>query len=289
MTRSIVVDLQRPSVTRRVVRTAVLLLLIAVMVYPVLWLVSTSLKSPDEIATNNLSLLPKHLTWSNYVKGWTGLPSVTFGRFFLNSLLIASATVLANTVSCLVTAYAFARLRFPLRRVWFSVMICTLLLPSHVLIVPQYALFRWLGWINTPLPLVVPKLLATEAFFVFLIVQFIRGIPRELDEAARVDGCTPYTVFWHVIMPIARPALVTTAIFSFIWTWNDFFTQLIYLTDVDTQTVPIGLSTFADAGGGTAVGPLFAMSVLSLLPVFLFFVGFQRLLVSAIVPNRLRR
>jgi multiple sugar transport system permease protein len=264
----------------------VLVLLVAVL-YPLLWMIGTSLKSPAEIASN-LAIWPQHITWHNYVEGWTGLPSITFGRFFLNSLVIALGVVVANMASCLVTGYAFARLRFRLRRLWFAIMIGTLLLPHHVLIIPQYILFRHFHWINTPLPMVVPKLLATDAFFVFLMVQFIRGIPRELDEAAQIDGCTPYRVFWHVILPLSRPALVTTAIFSFIWTWNDFFTQLIYLNDLTKYTVPIGLRLFMDSGGQSQIGPMFAMSVLSLAPVFVFFVAFQRMLVEGINTTGLK-
>jgi multiple sugar transport system permease protein len=135
---------------------------------------------------------------------------------------------------------------------------------------------------------VVPKLLATEAFFVFLMVQFIRTIPRDLDEQARIDGCNVYQVFWHIILPLTRPALVTTAIFSFIWTWNDFFSQLIYLNDLTKFTVPIGLRAFLDSTGTSAVGPMFAMSVLSLLPVFLFFLAFQRMLVEGISTSGLK-
>jgi multiple sugar transport system permease protein len=274
--------LSRPaSPAVRAVRLLILLVLLATVLYPLVWMIGTSLKSPTEIASN-MGLLPKHVTWGNYHDGWFGLPSINFGRFFLNSLVISCGVVLANMASCLVTAYAFARLRFPLRRVWFAIMIGTLLLPNHVLIIPQYILFRHLGWINTPLPLIAPKVLATEAFFVFLMVQFMRGIPRDLDEAARLDGCSPYGVFRHVIVPLVRPALVTTAIFSFIWTWNDFFTQLIYLNDLPKKTVPIGLRMFMDATGQTSLGPMFAMSVLSLLPVFFFFAAFQRMLVEGI-------
>ena len=267
--------------TMTAVRLVVLVAALLVVLYPLLWMVGTSLKSPQEIASN-LSILPQHVTWSNFTRGWAGLPDVSFGRFFLNSLIISLSVVLANMASGLVSAYAFARLRFPLRRLWFAVMIGTLLLPHHVLIVPQFILFRYFGWINTPLPLIIPKLLGTEAFFVFLMVQFIRGIPRELDEAATIDGCGPFGVFRHVILPLARPALITTAIFSFIWTWNDFFSQLVYLNDVTSYTVPIGLRTFLDSSGQSALGPMFAMSVLSLLPVFLFFLAFQRLLVEGI-------
>jgi len=134
----------------------------------------------------------------------------------------------------------------------------------------------------------VPKFLATDAFFVFLMVQFLRGIPRDLDEAAKIDGANPWRIFRHVIAPLARPALVTTAIFSFIWTWNDFFTQLIYLNDPAKVTVPVALRMFLDSTGETSLGPMFAMSVLSLVPVFLFFVAFQRLLVEGINTTGLR-
>jgi multiple sugar transport system permease protein len=264
----------------RVLRVLVLVGVVAVVLYPLMWMVGSSLKSPAEIA-NNLSVLPREVTWNNYAQGWSSL-DVSFGRFFLNSTLIAGATVIANCVSCLLAAYAFARLRFRGRALFFAVMIGTLLLPHHVLIIPQYLLFNAFGWINTPLPLVVPKLLATEAFFVFLMVQFMRGIPRDLDEAAKIDGASPYKIFRYVMLPLARPALVTTAIFSFIWTWNDFFSQLIYLNDLSHYTVPVALRLFVDSEGQSSIGPMFAMSVLSLLPVFLFFLAFQRMLVEGI-------
>ncbi len=170
-------------------------------------------------------------------------------------------------------------------------MIGTLLLPGHVLIIPQYILFRTLGWVGGGLPylpLLVPHFLATEAFFVFLMVQFMRGIPRELDEAAVIDGASPYSVFRHVILPLSRPALVTTAIFSFIWTWNDFFRQLVYLSDLKDYTVPVALTLFIDSTSESSVGPMFAMSLLSLIPVFLFFVAFQRMLVEGINTSGLK-
>ncbi|MEN3306364.1 MAG: pectin-derived oligosaccharide transport system permease protein [Micromonosporaceae bacterium] len=279
---------RRPAMRgRRTLRLLVVLVMLGAVLYPLVWMLGTSLKSPQEIASNT-AVWPRHITWSNFSEGWTGLPGVSFGRFFLNSTVIALGVVLANMASCLVTAYAFARLRFPLRRFWFAIMIGTLLLPHHVMLIPQYILFRHFGWVNTPLPMIVPKMLATDAFFVFLMVQFMRGIPRDLDEAARIDGASPLRVFRHIIAPLSRPALVTTAIFSFIWTWNDFFTQLIYLNDQSKVTVPVGLRMFMDSAGETSLGPMFAMSVLSLLPVFLFFVAFQRLLVEGINTTGIR-
>jgi multiple sugar transport system permease protein len=287
-TQAVVVPARRRASGRGrpAVRYLILIAILVVVLYPLAWVIGSSFKSNTEIA-NNLSVLPREWTPGNYRQGWTSL-DVSFGRFFLNSAMIALAVVVANGASCLVTAYAFARLRFPLRRFWFAIMIGTLLLPHHVLIVPQYILFKQFGWINSPLPLVVPKMLATEAFFVFLMVQFMRGIPRDLDEAAKIDGCTPYGVFRYVMLPLSVPALVTTAIFSFIWTWNDFFTQLVYLNDLNKYTVPIGLRLFMDSGGQTSLGPMFAMTVLSLLPVFLFFVAFQRLLVEGINTSGLK-
>ncbi|MEJ3659040.1 carbohydrate ABC transporter permease [Actinomycetes bacterium KLBMP 9759] len=244
-------------------------------------MIGTSFKSPQEIL-NNIDIWPREFSPGNYAEGWAGIPGITFGRFFLNSTVVAAGVVIGNVVACALAAFAFARLRFPLRGLWFALMIGTLLLPHHVLIVPQYVLFNSLGWINTPLPLIVPKFLATDAFFVFLMVQFMRGIPRTLDEAAEIDGCGPYRRFFHVVLPLTKPALVTTAVFSFIQTWNDFFSQLVYLNDLDQYTVPIGLRLFLDSSGQNAIAPMFAMSVLSLVPVFLFFLFFQRLIVDGI-------
>ncbi|MFC7530627.1 carbohydrate ABC transporter permease [Actinoplanes sp. GCM10030250] len=274
---------------RRLSRPLVLLLLTAIVLYPLVWMLGSSFKSPQEVL-NNMSVFPEVFTPANYTDGWHYF-DVAFGRFFLNSALVAGLTVVANCVSCLLAAYAFARLRFKLRGFWFAIMIGTLLLPGHVLIVPQFVMFKTFGWVGGDwpyLPLLVPQLLATEAFFVFLMVQFMRGVPRELDDAAKIDGCTPYGVFRHVILPLSRPALVSTAIFSFIWTWNDFFRQLIFLSDLEKYTAPVALTMFIDSSGQSAVGPMFAMSVLSLAPVFIFFVAFQRMLVEGINTSGLK-
>ncbi|MFI9639832.1 carbohydrate ABC transporter permease [Micromonospora sp. NPDC051925] len=279
----------RRSGGRQAVRLLVLVVIVAVVLYPLLWMLGTSVKSQEEIV-NNVGLLPETFTPGNFTDGW-GNFDISFGTFFLNSAMVSLLTVVGNAVSCLLAAYAFARLRFRLRGVWFAVMIGTLLLPGHVLIVPQYILFRSLGLVGGEwpyLPLLIPQFLATEAFFVFLMVQFMRGIPRELDEAAKIDGASPYGIFRHIILPLSRPALVTTAIFSFIWTWNDFFRQLVFLSSLDDYTVPVALTLFIDSTSQSAVGPMFAMSVLSLLPVFLFFLAFQRMLVEGINTSGLK-
>ncbi|GLY25043.1 carbohydrate ABC transporter permease [Micromonospora echinospora] len=280
---------RRGGAGRQTVRLLVLVAILGVVLYPLFWMLGTSVKSQQEIV-NNIGLLPEVFTPGNYRDGWTNF-DVSFGRFFLNSAMVSLLSVVGNAVSCLLAAYAFARLRFKLRGVWFAVMIGTLLLPGHVLIVPQYILFRSMGMVGGDwpyLPLLVPQFLATEAFFVFLMVQFMRGIPRELDEAAKIDGASSFGIFRHVILPLSRPALVTTAIFSFIWTWNDFFRQLVFLSELQDYTVPVALTLFIDSTSQSAVGPMFAMSVLSLLPVFLFFVAFQRMLVEGINTSGLK-
>ncbi len=170
----------------------------------------------------------------------------------------------------------------------FAVMLATIMLPIHVVIIPQYILFNNFGWIDTFWPLIVPKLLATDAFFIFLMVQFIRGLPRELDEASQIDGCSYWGTFLRVIMPLCVPALATTAIFTFIWTWNDFYSQLIYIRDIDLQTVPLALRLFLDSQGTTSWGSLFAMSIVALGPIFGFFLAGQRYLVRGIATTGIK-
>ena len=258
----------------------------ALMLYPVIWMVISSLRPSDEIFRSP-GLLLDDLDLSNYPTGWDALAH-PFSRYLINSAIVVLGAIIGNLVSCSMAAYAFARLEFRGKKFLFAIMLMTIMLPVHVVIVPQYIMFSQLEWVNTFLPLIVPKLLATDAFFVFLMVQFIRGIPRELDDAARIDGCGRAGIFLRVILPLMTPALATTAIFTFIWTWNDFFSQLIFLTDPEMYTVPVALRTFIDATTGTSWGSLFAMSVVSLLPVFLAFLIGQRYLVRGIATTGIK-
>lgn len=271
-------------------RTVLHLLLIAgafLMAYPLLWMLSSSFKPTADIF-KDLSLFPSRTTLANYSDGWTAL-STPFTGFFLNSIILCALAVAGNLFSCTLAAFAFARLRFPLRRLWFALMMATIMLPFQVTLVPQYIVYKKLGWVGTFLPLVVPKFLAVDAFFVFLLVQFIRTIPRELDDSAKIDGCGPYRLFYQIVLPLTVPALATTAIFTFIWTWNDFLSQLIYLGNtVSSYTVPVALNTFIDTTSQSSWGQLLAMATLSILPIFGFFLAFQRLLVEGISTTGLK-
>ncbi|QPC83730.1 carbohydrate ABC transporter permease [Phototrophicus methaneseepsis] len=260
-----------------------LILATIVMLYPLLWMVSSSLKPETEIFQSS-GLIPSELTFSNYTEGWTALQT-PFTRFYINSFIIVILVVIGNVLTSSLTGYAFARVKFPGKRIWFSLMLLTLMLPFHVTLVPRYIMFSELNWINTILPLVVPSFLATEAFFVFLNVQFIRGIPRDLDEAASVDGASRWQIFTRIIFPLSTPALITTAIFSFIWTWNDFLSQLLYLNKTELLTVPLALRQFVSAMDQSSYGQLFAMSTLAQIPILLFFVFGQKYIVEGIATT----
>jgi multiple sugar transport system permease protein len=272
----------RPAM-RSALKHAVLVLCALVMLYPVLWMVVSSLRPNNEIFQDP-GLFLTNLESGNYGEGWNAF-SRPFSHFMVNSAIVVLGAIIGNLIACSMAAYAFARLEFRGRRWWFAIMLLTIMLPVHVIIVPQYVLFSEFGWVNTFLPLIVPKFLATDAFFVFLMVQFIRGIPTELDEAARIDGAGHPRIFLQVILPLMVPALATTAIFTFIWVWNDFFSQLIYLTDPEMYTVPVALRTFVDGQSGTNWGAALAMSVVSLLPVFLVFLFGQRFLLRGIATT----
>jgi multiple sugar transport system permease protein len=196
--------------------------------------------------------------------------------------------VIGNVVSCSFAAYAFARLEFSGKTIWFALMMMTLMIPYHVVLIPQYLLFLKLGWVNTYLPLVVPRFLAGDAFFIFLMVQFFRQLPRELDEAAMIDGCSPFKIYWAIIMPLSVPAMATAAIFSFIWTWEDFLGPLVYLNDIKDYTVPLALRMFISQDSVSEYGQMFAMSILSIVPIIVFFILFQRLIIRGIAMSGLK-
>ncbi|HKP05932.1 MAG TPA: carbohydrate ABC transporter permease [Microbacterium sp.] len=256
------------------------------MIYPLLWMVAGSFK-PNELIFLSPGLIPEEFTTEHYANGWNGL-TYPFGLYIFNSVVIVLGALVGNLVSCTMAAYAFARLRFRGKPLLFSAMLLTLMLPIHVLIVPQYIMFSQIGWVNTFLPLIVPKFLAVDAFFVFLMVQFFRGIPKELEEAARIDGAGYWRTFIQIMLPLTVPALATTAIFTFIWTWNDFYTQLVFLTKPEIQTVPVALRNFVDATSQSNWGALFAMSVITLIPLFIVFLVGQRFLVKGIATTGLK-
>lgn len=271
---------------KRVLRHLFLTLFALLMLYPLLWMIISSFK-PSNLILSQTGLIPTELTVDNYTDGWDAL-GTPFTTFLINSGIIAVGSILGNLFSCALTAYALARLNFRGSKLYFSLALLTMMLPFHVLIIPQYILFAEIGWINTYAPLLVPKFLATDAVFIFLMVQFIRSIPRELDHAAMLDGAGPFRIFWSVILPLMQPALITTTIFTFIWTWNDYFGPLLYLTKTKLYTVPVALKSLVDTETQSGIGIMFAMSLVSLIPILLFFLFAQKHIIKGIATTGIK-
>jgi len=270
-------------------RHSLLGLLSLLMMYPVFWWVGASLKSNEEMT--NPGLFPERPMWSNFTDGWTAIPSFTFTHFYLNTFELILGVLVTTIVSCSLTAFAFARLDFPLRNFWFSVLMLTLMLPHQVTMVPQYVMFNGWGWIDTYLPFFMPHTLAGGiggSFFIFLLIQFIRGIPRDLDESAKMDGCSWFGIYWRIVLPLTKPALVTVAIYCFLWNWDDFLGHLIYINSVEKYTVGLALRLFVDSQSSVPWGQLLAMSLLSIVPAVVIFFMAQKHFVEGITAGSVK-
>ena len=266
---------------------AVLTVIALIVLYPLVWLVFATFKPNGEFGMN-MGLFPNSPTIKNYIKVSEGIAGVPMWKFFLNSFIIAGSSVVGVILSASLAAYAFARIKFKGVGIFFTAMIGTLLLPFHVVIIPQYIMFNELGMVDTYWPLILPKFLATDAFFVFLMVQFIRQMPREMDEAAKIDGAGHMRIFFSIILPLIKPALITCAIFAFIWAWNDFLAPLIYLTSPENYPLPIALRLYNDQTSTSDYGATVTASFVALIPIMIFFIVFQRFLVDGVATQGLK-
>lgn len=258
-----------------------------IMIYPVLWMISGSFKDNSEILRGTLRLIPEHVKLSNYITGWSGFSGITFATFFKNSLFITAAATLGTVISSALVAYALSRIKFRGRKFWFTCMLATMMLPGQVIMIPSFLIWHHLGLTNSHVPLIFPAFCG-QAFFIYQMMQFIRGIPREMDEAATIDGCSKYTIFTRIILPLLKPAVVTTIIIQFYWKWDDYMGPLLYLSKPSSYTASLAIKMFADSASRTDYGAMFAMSTLSLIPVFLIFLFFNRYLVEGIGTSGLK-
>ena len=252
-----------------------------VMLYPLIWLVGASFKTNAEIFSG-AGFIPQNPTLDGYIKGWETSTPYTFGRFFLNSFLIIVPKVIGTAISCTMAAYAFARFDFPLKKILFGTVIGVLLLPNVVTRIPQYLLFRDLGWLDSFLPLWVPSALAGDAFFVFMLVQFLRSLPADMEEAARVDGASSFQTLVYVVVPMLAPALISVCLFQFMWTMNDFLGPLIYISSVDKYPVSLALKLSIDTTEAFEWNRILAMSVLTIAPALVVFFAAQRYFIEGI-------
>lgn len=259
-----------------------------IMIYPLLWMVMSSFKETNTIFTTATSLIPEKFTLENYVNGWKGFAKVSFAVFFKNSFLISVLATIGTVLSSSVVAYGFARCKFPGRKLLFAAMLASMMLPAQVLMIPQYLWYQKLNWVNTYLPLIIPYCFATQGFFVYLMTNFIEGIPKELDEAAKIDGCSYYTIFTRIIFPLLVPAIITASIFSFMWRWDDFLGALLYVNKTEMYPVSLALKMFSDPSSSSDYGAMFAMATLSILPAVLIFFCLQKYLVEGITTSGLK-
>jgi oligogalacturonide transport system permease protein len=266
---------QRRERLNALVRYLVLGLVGLVMLYPMIWLVGASFKSNTEIFTE-MGFWPSRLDFTAYAKGWKTSTEYTFATYFLNSFIITVPRIIVTVISCVLVAYAFARFEFWGKKILFGIMVGTMMLPLIILRLPQYLMFKEFGWLDSYLPLIVPSAFATDTFFVFMLVQFLRGLPRDMEEAAQIDGCNALQLLWHIIVPLLKPAIISVIVFQFIWTMNDFMGPLIYLSTVEKYPVSLALKMSIGATEEVEWASVLAISVVALLPSILVFFAAQR-------------
>jgi multiple sugar transport system permease protein len=273
-----ILGLRREQLLERILTYALLLAGTAVLMIPFFWMISTSLKPLDEVYVYPIIWIPSELVWANYRDVFTNVP---FAHYLYNSAFIAAVAIVGNLLGSSIAAFSFARLRFPGRNALFLVMLSTLMVPAWVTMIPHFMLFKWLGWLDSYLPILVPAFFA-QPFYTFLLRQFFLGIPVDLEDAARIDGCSSFGIFWRIFLPLAVPALATVAIFSFFYYWNDLLYPLIYLQSQDKFPVAMGIATFrGEQYANFAL--MMAAATMALLPMLIVFFFAQRLFIQGVV------
>jgi oligogalacturonide transport system permease protein len=278
---AIEIKLRRQHRNSSLIRYTVLTVFGFIMLYPLIWLIGASFKTNAEIFASP-SFWPENPTISGYIKGWETSTPYTFARFFWNTFLIITPKVIGTAISCTLVAYGFARFEFPGKRILFVTVIATLLLPNVVTRIPQYLLFREIGWLDSFLPLWVPSAVAGDAFFVFMLIQFLRAIPRDMEEAARVDGANTFQTLIYIVVPILMPAIISVCLFQFMWTMNDFLGPLIYISSVENYPVSLALKLSISTTEAFDWNQILAMSVLALAPSLIVFFLAQKYFIEGI-------
>ena len=270
------------------VRYVILIAVSFIMLYPLLWLVGASFKTNSEIF-NSIGLIPSNIDFEPYVEGWKTSTEYTFGRYFLNTFAFVIPKVILTVVSSVLTAYAFVRFKFPGQKILFGLMIGTMFLPQIILKVPQYLLWKQFRLLDTYVPLFLPQGFAVEGFFVFMMIQFFRTIPKALDEAAIIDGCNTWSLLIRVLVPILLPAIISVALFQFMWTMNDFMSPLIYISSVSKYPISIALKIAKDTTeAGFAWNKIIAMSILALLPSIAVFFAAQKYFIQGVTTSGIK-
>ncbi len=258
-----------------------------IMLYPLLWLVGASFKTNEEIFSS-VWFMPKSLGTEVYKNAWDTVTPYTMGHYFINTFMIIIPKIAFAVISSILVAYGFARFDFPMKRLFYALLICGMLMPSIATVMPLYRMWSRLGLIDTYIPLTIPALFAGEGMFVFILIQFFKGIPKEFDEAARIDGCGTLKTLFFVLVPCIRPAVVSIVVFTFLWTMNDFLTPLIMIQSVEKYPLSLALRLSVDSTGqGYEQSKILAMSVIGLIPSISVFAIAQKKFISGITAGGL--
>lgn len=269
----------------RIITYIILIFAAVICLFPFLWMVSTSFKETSEIYKMPPDLIPTNPTIQNYIEGWKG---ADFGLFFKNSLFITIIATVGTVLSSAFVAYGFARFKARFSGLLFTILLATMMLPTQVTLIPQYLMFNKLGMINTYFPLLIPSWLGGGAFNIFLFIQFFRTLPKELDEAAKIDGANSFQIFTKIMLPAVKPVMLAVLVMSLVYNWNDFFSPLIYLNDNKKFTIAIGLQFFKGSQGNVQIGQMMAMSLVALLPVLIIFAVCQKYFIQGIKMSGLK-
>ncbi|WP_207651093.1 carbohydrate ABC transporter permease [Clostridium sp. USBA 49] len=270
------------------IRYTLLTLVAFIMLYPIIWLIGASFKSNSEIFSS-VGFIPKKIDFTPYINGWKTGTQYTFGTYFLNTFKYVIPKVILTIISAVLTAYGFARFDFPFKKILFGLLIATLFLPQVVTKIPLYLFWKKLHLLDTFAPLFVGSAFAIDTFFVFMLIQFFRGIPRELDEAAKVDGCNSFMILLRILIPVLKPAIISVGLFQFMWSMNDFMGPLIYISSVNKYPVAIALKMAMDTTSGTFEwNQIIAMSLIGLLPSIILFFSAQKYFIEGIATSGLK-
>ncbi len=258
-----------------------------VLLYPIIWMFFATFKNNSQIF-GSTKLLPTEWHFENYAEGWKGSSRVSYTQFFINTFVLVVPTTLLTVMSACLGAYAFARFEFPLKKLLFGLLVALMMLPGAVVIIPRYLLYNQFHWIDTYMPFYIPALLCCNSFFPYMLIQFLRGVPRDLDESAYMDGCGTFRTLWSILLPLMKPALFSAGLFQFLWTYNDYFNSLIFISTQRKYPISLALRMSLDSESVVNWGKVMAMAFVAVLPVMLLFFACQKYFVEGIATSGLK-
>lgn len=257
------------------------------LLFPILWMFFAAFKTNEEIF-GSINMLPQSFSFQNFIDGWNGSGRLNYGDYFLNTFTLVIPVTLLTLVSSTLVAYGFARFRFPFKKALFALLIATLMLPNAIIIIPRYLMFAKAGLVDTYFPFYLPAALACHPFFCYMLIQFLRGIPRDLDESAYIDGCGTFRTLWQIILPLMKPALFSAALFQFMWTYNDYFNQLVFVNSASKYTISLALRLSLDSESVVNWGKMMAVAFIAVSPLVLLFFAAQKYFVEGIATSGLK-